>query len=293
MLRRVAFVFTGLLLATLFACGGGSRDEAQNQNQPAAAQQPGAAQQPPAQAQPAEQAPVREAAPAPAKAPRRPAAARTATQPATSRTAAPAEPGAPVATAGQPVAAPKQVSEAQPAAAPPQPVVRTLWIPANTRFEVRLLDPISSKDNKAGDKFKATLNQDLEADGQVVVPRGSTVTGKILEVKQPGRVQGRAAMSITLTQITVGETSYPIQTNTLSFEAESSVKGDATKVGIGAGLGAIIGAIAGGGKGAAIGAAVGGGAGTATVLATKGKDVKFAPEEKFSFVLNNELGIKR
>ena len=34
------------------------------------------------------------------------------------------------------------------------------------------------------------------------------------------------------------------------------------------------------------------GAGTATVLATKGKDVKFEAEQRFSFVLQSELGIK-
>jgi hypothetical protein len=100
-------------------------------------------------------------------------------------------------------------------------------------------------------------------------------------------------LSITLSEIAVGNTSYPIQTNTLSFEAEKTTKQDATKVGIGAGVGAIIGAIAGGGKGAAIGAAVGGGAGTATVLATKGKDVKFPVEARFSFVLKGDLGIKQ
>lgn len=161
------------------------------------------------------------------------------------------------------------------------------------RFEVRLLDAISSETNKSGDTFKAVLDQDLAADGKIAVPRGSTVTGRLMGVKASGRVEGRATMSITLTEIEVGKTPYQIQTNTLSFEAEKTTKQDATKIGIGAGVGAIIGAIAGGGKGAAIGAAVGGGAGTATVLATKGKEVKFALEDKFSFTLSNDLIVKQ
>jgi hypothetical protein len=166
-------------------------------------------------------------------------------------------------------------------------------IASGTRLEVRLIDPISAADNKTGDTFRATLDQDLEVDGTVAAPRGSMVKGKLVEVKQSGRVEGRAAMSITLTGIDVGKSSYPIQTNTLAFEAEKSMKDDATKIGIGAGIGAVIGAIAGGGKGAAIGAAIGGGAGTATVLVTKGKDVKFGAEERFSFVLRSNLEIKR
>jgi hypothetical protein len=137
------------------------------------------------------------------------------------------------------------------------------------------------------------LDQDLEVDGTVVAPRGSMVRGKLVDVKQSGRVEGRAAMSVTLTGIDVGKSTYTLQTNTLAFEAEKSMKEDVTKVGIGAGIGAVIGAIAGGGKGAAIGAAIGGGAGTATVLVTKGKDVKFGAEERFSFVLRSNLEIKR
>jgi len=166
-------------------------------------------------------------------------------------------------------------------------------IPSGTRLEIRLVDPIDSSLNKSGDTFKATLDKDLEVEGKVVVPRGSRVIGKVMDVKQPGRVEGKAALSMTLTEIKVGNESYPIQTNSLAFEADPSTKQDATKIGIGAAAGAIIGAIAGGGKGAAIGAAVGGGAGTATVLATKGKDVKFAAEDKFSFVLRSDLGVKK
>jgi outer membrane lipoprotein SlyB len=85
---------------------------------------------------------------------------------------------------------------------------------------------------------------------------------------------------------------YALQTDTLSFEAESTKKKDATKVGIGAGLGAVIGAIAGGGKGAAIGAAVGAGAGGATVVATRGKEVVLDAEHKLSFELRRDVSVK-
>jgi len=135
------------------------------------------------------------------------------------------------------------------------------------------------------------LDKDLEVDGKVLARKGSNVTGKIISAEGSGRVEGRAKMAIALTAIEVNEKSYAIRTNRLAFEAESTAKKDAVKVGGGAGLGAIIGAIAGGGKGAAIGAAIGGGAGAATVLATRGKEVKFEPEQKFSFVLDEDVKI--
>ncbi|MBZ5496173.1 MAG: hypothetical protein LAP85_07195 [Acidobacteriia bacterium] len=296
MFRRGAFLLPILLLVTLYACSGAKKDETQTQN-PAPAQQP-AAQQPSTQIQPAEPAPKPEAPAAQAgaekSATRPPAGQRSTTRGAATKKAAPAVGANPesIPPAAAP-AAPKQVSEAPAAVVPPPPPPKPIVIPSGTRFEISLVDPINSAENKSGDTFKATLNQDLEADGKVIVPKGSTVAGKLIEVKQSGRVEGRAALSMTLTKITVGEASYPIQTNTLSFEAEKTTKQDATKIGIGAGLGAIIGAIAGGGKGAAIGAAVGGGAGTATVLATKGKEVKFQPEERFSFVLRSDLAIRQ
>ena len=46
---------------------------------------------------------------------------------------------------------------------------------------------------------------------------------------------------------------------------------------------------AGGGKGAVIGAGVGGGAGTGYVLVTKGDEVDFGPETRFSFTLSESL----
>jgi outer membrane lipoprotein SlyB len=99
-------------------------------------------------------------------------------------------------------------------------------------------------------------------------------------------------MSLQLTGLTVDKQTYPLHTEILSFEAESTQKKDATKVGVGAGIGAVIGAIAGGGKGAAIGAAVGAGAGGATVIATRGKEIKFDPEQRLNFVLRDDVTIK-
>jgi hypothetical protein len=53
-----------------------------------------------------------------------------------------------------------------------------------------------------------------------------------------------------------------VRTASITHQAEPTKKKDATKVAIGAGAGAALGAILGGGSGAAKGAAIGGGAGT-------------------------------
>jgi len=192
---------------------------------------------------------------------------------------------------------PVPAAQAVPAAESPtrRPVVAEpvfVTLPTGTQLDIRLVEPLDTGINNTGDIFQATLDSDLEAGGRILVPRGSIIKGKLVLVEQSGRVQGRAKMSLTLIELGLGEVTYPITTNTLSFEAEATTKKDALKVGAGAGIGALIGAIAGGGKGAAIGAAVGGGAGTATVVATKGKELQFAAEHEFSFSLSSDLRIQ-
>jgi hypothetical protein len=176
--------------------------------------------------------------------------------------------------------------------APKPPEPRFAIIPDGTAIHVRLDQALDTAVNKTGETFRAIVDQDILAEGKVVVRRGSIVEGKLTNVARSGRVEGRAAMSLQLTNLLLEDQAYSLQTNTLSFEAESTKKKDAAKVGIGAGVGAVIGAIAGGGKGAAIGAAVGGGAGGATVLATRGKELVLDVEHKLNFELRREVSIK-
>jgi len=165
-------------------------------------------------------------------------------------------------------------------------------VPEGTEIQVRLQDPLDTSVNQEGDTFHSILDQDIEVNGKTVIPRGSILEGKLSGVARSGRVEGKAKMSMQLINLQVDNQDVPLQTGILSFEAESTKKKDATKVGIGAGLGAVIGAIAGGGKGAAIGAAVGAGAGGATVVATRGKELKFDAEHKLKFELKRDVRIK-
>lgn len=179
-------------------------------------------------------------------------------------------------------------AEAPPA--PPQPRYATLG--AGTVIPVRLQDPLDTSVNQTGEIFRAVVDEDILDGNSVIVPRGSQVEGKLTYVERSGRLKGRAAMSMQFVTLHIGNSSYSLQTEILSFEAEATKSEDATKVGVASGIGAAIGAIAGGGKGAAIGAAVGAGAGGATVAATRGKELKFDPEHPFQFTLNEDVQIR-
>ena len=102
-------------------------------------------------------------------------------------------------------------------------------------------------------------------------------------------MKGLASIRLALTDIMQGNKMIPITTDTFTATAESSTTRDAGIIAGGAGVGAVIGAIAGGKKGAGIGAVAGGGGRTGVVLATKGKEIHYAPETRLSFTLANSV----
>jgi hypothetical protein len=169
---------------------------------------------------------------------------------------------------------------------------RTITIPAGTTLSIRVGEKLSSDDNSTGDAFRATLEAPLILNGAIIADRGSRVTGKVVSAEKAGRVKGVSDLQLALTEInTTDGQRVEIQTATLDQQGPTSKKKDAAKVGGGAALGAIIGAIAGGGKGAAIGSGVGGAAGAGDVLLTRGKAVVIPTETKLTFQLSAPVTI--
>jgi len=177
--------------------------------------------------------------------------------------------------------------------AAPQPEPKpAILIPAGTKLRIALIDAVSSDKNRAGDHFAASLVEPVVIDGRTVLSKGTKVRGRVVDAKESGRIKGRASIELKLTEIVFKDgKQMDIATKLYTAVAQSTTKRDAAIIGGGAGVGAVIGAIAGGGKGAAIGAGVGGGAGTGTVLATKGKEIRYAPETRLQFTLASPIEI--
>jgi hypothetical protein len=207
-----------------------------------------------------------------------PAAAEpAASQPAAATTAAPAAAPAPAPAPPAPVAPPP----------PPKPRVANLN--AGYVLTVRTTRELSTKTAKTGDAFSAILEEPISVDGWVVAGPGAKVDGRVVEADKGGRIKGKASLSIELTSLTLADgRKVEIVTSPVSNEAAANRKKDAAKVGVAAGAGAAIGAIAGGGQGAAIGALVGGGAGAAM----RGEAAIIAAETPVSFELRSPLTIR-
>jgi hypothetical protein len=186
------------------------------------------------------------------------------------------------------VAAAAPTAEA-PAPPPPQPV--TVTVPANTIVTVRTIDSIDSKTNQAGQIFRASLDAPIVVDNRVIVPAGADAYVKLVDARSAGRVTGRSELGLELASIAFQGRTYNVVSSDVKQSGTSRGKQSAERIGGGAALGALIGAVAGGGKGAAIGAAVGGGAGTGVQVFTKGQQVKIPSETRLDFTLQQPLDI--
>jgi hypothetical protein len=143
-------------------------------------------------------------------------------------------------------------------------------VPAGAEVDVRMERELNSSTAQVEDRFSATTVVDLYQDNNVLIPAGSTLRGVISSVNKATRTDRKGSLTVAFDQITIGGRAYPIRgTVTQAIESEG-IKGEATKIGAGAGVGAILGGILGGAKGALLGILIGGGG---TIAATEGKDV--------------------
>lgn len=166
-----------------------------------------------------------------------------------------------------------------------------ITVPAGTRISVRMIDGVDSTKNRPGDRFQASLQEPLTVDGNVVVPKGSDVYGRLAESKESGKFSGRSQLQLELTGVVVNGQTVPVVTGEYEVTGKSRGASTAKRTVGGAAVGSIIGAIAGGGKGAAIGAGVGGAAGAGSEIITKGDQVKIPSETLLDFTLQQDLSI--
>jgi hypothetical protein len=166
-------------------------------------------------------------------------------------------------------------------------------VPAGTSLTVSLGSALGSRLSQAGQTFTGTIAKDVTVGNDVVIPKGSTVSGTVTDAKALGKFKGGALLNIRLDSINLNGYDMPVQTAARSFTEKGKGKRTAVMAGGGAALGGIIGALAGGGKGAAIGMAAGGGAGAGGAAFTGNKEIVLPAESDITFGLTQELKLER
>lgn len=199
-----------------------------------------------------------------------------------------------------PPPAPRTTPRTQTAAArPPAPPARPamLRLSAGTKMDVAANDTITSRTAKPGDSFTAHVVEDVRnAAGQVVIPAGATVNGKITEVKPAPNPRTPGTLTLAVTSITVRGNTYPIESTVDSIETvhkgRGVTTGDAAKVGAGAAAGAILGRVIGGNsKGTVVGGVIGGIAGAGVATHVKDSDIVLPTGAHIIIRLTKELAV--
>jgi hypothetical protein len=155
-------------------------------------------------------------------------------------------------------------------------------VPAGTTLMVKLDTTLATFSNKPGDPFQGKLTQDVLLNGQVMIPAGTTVEGRVTKVSEPRRISGKPTIGImpeamilpngqryfldaTLVDTNLGRGSDVNEEG--QFKGSGIDRRDKLEAGGGAAGGMLIGGLIGGGPGVLIGGAVGAGSTTVHWLA--------------------------
>lgn len=184
-----------------------------------------------------------------------------------------------------------------------------LVLAAGTKIPLVLKHAISTKSAREGDSVYAETSFPVVVNGRIVVPAGTYVQGVITRTQRAGRVKGRSELLVHFTSM-IFPSGYTVmlpgavdnvpgsETSTMKDEegtmlGEGGKGKDATRVASTTATGAAIGGIAarGGGKGVAIGSGAGAAVGLATMLFSRGPDLRLESGSTVEMVLERPITI--
>lgn len=191
----------------------------------------------------------------------------------------------------------------------PSDTSRKIVVPSGTQIPLILKQAISTKNAKPGDAVYAQTNFPITMNDKVVIPAGTYVQGRIVEVKRGGRLKGKAQLLMHFTTL-VFPTGYTallpgavdnmpgaekthMKGDEGKVEEDSSKAKDAATVAQTAATGAMIGGLAGQDlKGVGMGGLAGAAAGLGYAMLTRGPDVKLPVGTSIQMVLQRPLELQ-
>lgn len=187
------------------------------------------------------------------------------------------------------------------------PNTRQITVPAGTEVLLQLKNVIDTKSARVGDGVYCQTTFPVVIDNIMIIPPGSYVKGEITKVQRAGRLSGRAEILFRFDSV-IFPTGYTVDMpgslhgdpgthNGKVADDEGTVKTDGhdklkklPDVGRDAEYGALGGVIASGSlNGARIGGGLGAVAGLATMLLTRGSDVRIEPGAALTMKLQRPL----
>jgi type IV secretion system protein VirB10 len=174
-------------------------------------------------------------------------------------------------------------------------------VPAGTTIPVALVNRLSTKNIQAGDGIYARTVFPITVNNKVVIPEGTNVRGKVVESERPGRVKGKASLTLSF-QTLILPNGYTIPifgslggSDTGHRDGEATIRGESTKgkdagqIATAGATGGILGGVIRGRKGAAIGGGASAGVALASVLLTRGEDLTLERGTVIEIVLDEAI----
>lgn len=203
----------------------------------------------------------------------------------------------------------KPVLKKKPVAKKPVVVAVPLFtVESGTVIRNRMNSTITSKSAVVGNTFTSTVTEPVySSTGVVVIPTGSTLTGRVTSVKRAGKSGDPGQIDVSFVSVKLPNGSVRSINGSLtdleSGKTKSDNEGTATAskmknrkivfIGGGAAGGAVLGAMVGGGKATAIGAIIGAGAGFLGERLLKGPEAEVKSGTEFSVLLNQAIRMPR
>jgi hypothetical protein len=122
--------------------------------------------------------------------------------------------------------------------------------------------------------------------GVIAVPRGTDVTGTVVDARGPGKLKGRPQLALQLTGINFSSTSYPLVSQIWARGGPGKGGQSAANIGGSAAMGAIIGGAVGGGPTALLGGLLGGLGGAGISSLSSGPQLYIPAESVLTFYLS-------
>jgi hypothetical protein len=203
----------------------------------------------------------------------------------------------------RPVLTKKTVVPKVPVAVAPK-AVKQYTVDQDQRVRVRMESTITSKTAKVGDTFTVRTAEPVYSNtGVVVIPTGSTITGRIDEVKAAAKGGKPGTIDVSFIEVKLPNglkremsgSLTELDTDKAKSDAEGTASGDKMKyrkpifIGGGATGGAILGGVIGGGTGAVVGGIIGGVGGLITETQTKGEEATVKAGTEFGVIINKKL----
>src|SRR5262245_58013131 len=130
------------------------------------------------------------------------------------------------------------------------PVLQVEVVPAGTILSVRTTQPIVADYTQVGMTMRAIVDDPIaDAEGMIVIPRGSLATLEVIGARQSSNLKGRDRITLRVLSLDVGNRTYPVASSYVELKGPSERKRAGKTIGVGPGTGAAAGGMRAAGAG--------------------------------------------